>query len=178
METTELLALLADALTYPGPGFAQVSARCTDALGRAPAEVADRLAHFVSFTDRPIEEMQERFVATFDFDPKRSLDIGWHLFGENYDRGDFLVRMRDLLVAHGIDEAGNLPDHLPHVLRLLGRMPPDQAADLVRTAVLPALDKLLEALTTPDDPYTSVIACVRTVVSTLAQAPVEEAPHV
>jgi nitrate reductase assembly molybdenum cofactor insertion protein NarJ len=179
MQTVDLLALLADALRYPGAAAGELRARCAEAARSAP-DVAGDLAAFVAATDDwSIERWQEQFVGTFDFDPKRSLDIGWHLSGENYDRGDFLVRMRGLLAAHDLDEAGDLPDHLPHALRLLARMPAGPGADLARTAVLPAVEKLLDGLGGADDqPYLHVLTCVRTVVSLLAHASLREADHV
>ena len=90
--------------------------------------------------------MQELYVQTFEFNPACTLEIGWHIFGENYERGEFLVRMRDLLRRHGIAESSELPDHLCHILPLLDRLEPEEAADLVGQFVLPALTKIKDAL--------------------------------
>ena len=73
-------------------------------------------------------QRQELFIQTFDLNPVCSLEMGWHLFGENYDRGLLLVKMRQLLRAHGIAEGAELPDHLPNGLRLLARMEHGEAA--------------------------------------------------
>ncbi len=40
---------------------------------------------------------EELYTRTFDLNPVCALEIGWHLFGEDYERGAFLVRMRDQL---------------------------------------------------------------------------------
>ncbi|HOK46370.1 MAG TPA: molecular chaperone TorD family protein [Bryobacteraceae bacterium] len=115
-------------------------------------ELADRL----HYPDEPA--MQELYIQTFEFNPACTLEIGWHLFGENYERGEFLVRMRGLLRQHGIAETTELPDHLTHVLQLIGRMEPGEAARLVGEAVLPALEKIR----LPDDnPYREVLDTVR-----------------
>ena len=90
--------------------------------------------------------MQELYVQTFEFNPACTLEIGWHLFGENYERGEFLVRMREQLRRHGIAESSELPDHLCHILPLLDRLDPEEAADLVGQFVLPALAKIKDAL--------------------------------
>lgn len=99
---------------------------------------------------------QELYVQTFEFNPACTLEIGWHLFGENYERGEFLVRMREQLRRHGIAETSELPDHLCHLLLLIGRLDHEEAAELAGQFVLPALGKIKEAL--KDNPYASLIA--------------------
>ncbi|MGE5571353.1 MAG: nitrate reductase molybdenum cofactor assembly chaperone [Rhodospirillales bacterium] len=115
-------------------------------------ELADRLR----YPDEPT--MQELYIQTFEFDPACTLEIGWHLFGENYERGEFLVRMRGQLRQHGIAETSELPDHLTHVLQLIGRMKPGEAARLVGESVLPALEKIRLP---EDNPYREVLDAVR-----------------
>ena len=91
-------------------------------------ELADQLR----YPDDP--SRQELYVQTFEFNPACTLELGWHLFGENYERGEFLVRMRDLLRRHGIAESTELPDHLTHVLALVGRLDHEEAAELAAKA--------------------------------------------
>lgn len=174
-----VLAALASALTYPGASTPEVAARLGD-RGRwaSTGAAADLGAYAAALEGRTVEAMQEQFIGAFDFDPKCSLDIGWHLYGENYDRGDFLVRMRELLGRHGIDEGTELPDHLPHVLRLLARMPDEEAATLAAQSVVPAVDKILEGLGGREGPYPALMRGVRTVVSAIAHPTLHEAPHV
>jgi len=107
---------------------------------------------------------QERYVQTFEFNPACTLEIGWHLFGENYERGEFLVRMRGELRRYGIAETTELPDHLAHLLLLAGRMDYQDAAELAGEFLLPALAKIQEAL--KDNPYEALIAAIRTKIDT------------
>ncbi len=86
--------------------------------------------------------MQELYVQTFEFNPACTLEIGWHLFGENYERGEFLVRMRQQMRRYGVAESTELPDHLTHLLPLLDRMERAEAAGLATEFVLPALQKI------------------------------------
>ena len=113
-------------------------------------ELADRL----KYPDDPAR--QELYVQTFEFNPACTLEIGWHLFGENYERGEFLVRMRQQLRRHGIAESTELPDHLTHLLPLIACMEHDEAAQLAGEFILPALAKIRSAL--QNNPYESVIA--------------------
>ena len=102
--------------------------------------------------------MQELYVQTFEFNPACTLEIGWHLFGENYERGEFLVRMRERLRHYGIPETSDLPDHLRHLLLLIGRAKHQEAAELAGQFVLPALGKIREAL--HDNVYEPLIAAI------------------
>jgi nitrate reductase molybdenum cofactor assembly chaperone NarJ/NarW len=114
------------------------------------SELADRLRY------PDDSEGQELYVKTFEFNPAATLEIGWHLFGENYERGEFLVRMREELRRYGIAEGSDLPDHLASVLRLLATLPHDEAAELVGLNVTPALAKIRAALA--DNPYDALMA--------------------
>ena len=116
----------------------------------------EELADQFRYPDDP--EMQELYVQTFEFNPACTLEIGWHLFGENYERGEFLVRMREQLRRHGIAESSELPDHLTHLLVLIGRMEHPEAAELAGQFLLPALAKVREAL--QDKAYGSLVAAV------------------
>jgi nitrate reductase assembly molybdenum cofactor insertion protein NarJ len=115
-------------------------------------ELADRLR----YPDDPA--MQEIYIQTFEFNPACALEMGWHLFGENYERGEFLVRMRAELRRHGIAETSDLPDHLTHLLRLAGRMEREEAARLAGESLLPALAKIDLA---GDNPYRPLLDEIR-----------------
>ncbi len=102
--------------------------------------------------------MQELYVETFEFNPACTLEIGWHLFGENYERGEFLVRMREQLRRYGVTESTELPDHLVHLLALIERMERDEAAELAGQYLLPALAKIHAAV--KENAYEPLIAAV------------------
>lgn len=137
---------LAALFAYPdAAGLARVRA----ALGRVPGLGA--------FADRMragrAEDLEEQYTRTFDINPLVSLEVGWHLYGEDYSRGAFLVRMRGLMREHGIAEGAELPDHLALVLATLGRMEGPEADALARGFVLPAITKILDALAGSDNDY-------------------------
>lgn len=124
------------------------------AMEVAPARVgADVVRFAVEIDALSTEQLQEAFTQTFDLSPLCSLELGWHLFGENYERGLLLVRMRDELRRAGIAETSELPDHLTHALLLLAHMDHDCAADFAAAVVLPALMKMIEPLKEHTTPY-------------------------
>ena len=166
MKTTVILEALAPLLEYPGPDYQSLIEGSLTGIGAEdyPDVAGPAHDHLRLFADavRPLtrEEIEELYTRTFDLNPTCSLDIGWHLYGEQYARGDFLVRLRDALRAHAIDEATELPDHLPSVLRLLSRSSEGEAEELSRTAVQPAITKMLSAFKDDSNPYSSLLRAV------------------
>ena len=114
------------------------------------------LADLLRYPDDPA--WQELYVQTFELNPACTLEVGWHLFGENYERGEFLVKMREQLRRHGIPECTELPDHLTYLLPLVGFMDREEAARLAGEILLPALAKIRSGI--QNNAYEPVIASV------------------
>lgn len=149
-------------LSYPRPGYAASASALQRALALRFPEAAAQLADFVKSTEsRSIEELEEEFTRTFELNPACALEVGWHLFGEEYSRGLFLVRMREELRRHGLEEDRELPDHITHVLALLAAMRPETAAPFVRSCVWPALGRMQRALAKSGSPYAALFAALR-----------------
>jgi nitrate reductase delta subunit len=152
MRAFEIIAPLYE---YPGDDYAARAATCARELGSG-----DLRAFAALMGALPPSAQQELFVQTFDLNPASTLEIGWHIFGEQYERGAFLVELRGRLRAADIAETGELPDHLLHVLPLLSRMPPDEAAAFAAARLVPALEKIAAAL--PDgSPFHRLIRATR-----------------
>ena len=155
---------LAALLTYPEENYRQ-GVEAATSLG--PTECRELLAQFVdSINGLQIWELQELFTRTFDMNPVCSLELGWHLFGENYERGLLLVRMREELRRFEIQESTELPDHLTHVLELLGRMDHARAEDFAAACVLPALSKMITAVDSKGNAYQPVLLAIQAFLRT------------
>ena len=141
--------LLARLLEYPDESYVE---RCREAGLDAFTAEMEKLSP---------SRIQEEFIATFDWNPATALDLGWHLYGEQYARGEFLVRVREELRRYGIRESAELPDHLTHILPLLGRMDPSEAAQFTREFVAPAVAKLVAALDQKQTPFALLMRAVR-----------------
>jgi nitrate reductase molybdenum cofactor assembly chaperone len=149
---------LAGLLTYPGADYRQ---RVEASFHLADSECRSLVEKFAqSIEGLEVWELEELFTRTFDMNPVCSLELGWHLFGENYERGLLLVRVREELRRFGIHESAELPDHLTHVVELLGCMDHEEAADFAGACVLPALKKMIEALRGKGNPFENVLFAV------------------
>jgi len=139
----EQLEALAALFTYPGNGYATAAENAAASSGSA----APSLPAFANEARRmSLTALQELYTGTFDLQHACTLDLGWHLFGEDYQRGLLLARMRRELRAHGIAETHELPDHLSHALLLLGRMGPAQAEEFAAAIVVPAVEHMLQRM--------------------------------
>jgi nitrate reductase molybdenum cofactor assembly chaperone NarJ/NarW len=140
----EVWDAFAGLLGYPGGRSDRLLREWTPRVVASFPQLESELATLVELASRGGEgECEELYTRTFDGSSERALELGWHLHGENYARGVLLVRLRALLRQAGIDEGGELPDHVSNVLRLLGRVDETTARALVDNVLAPALDKAL-----------------------------------
>ena len=163
--TIELLDALAQLLTYPGDLTWEDQLAAIARIRAACPEASDQLLEFErTLGAMSAGEREELFTRTFDNTDERSLEIGWQLFGENYARGALMVRLRGLLRQHGVVESSELPDHLTHVLRLVGRAPEILSRALIQGQVLQALAKLEVGCRSFDSPWCIVLETTRVVL--------------
>lgn len=164
--TSEALSSLADALGYPDDHYIARLGRCRAAIADLSGKAHREFTDFVEIV-RPLfrAEREELYIRTFDMNPVATLDLGWHLYAEDYNRGLFLAKLRGLLRKHEVPETHELPDHASHVLRLLARMPAEEAVDLAHACVLPALKKCLEGIRR-GNPYRLLLQTVLDILET------------
>jgi nitrate reductase delta subunit len=161
----ELYDLLAQLVSYPDADYARRLRRCRELVAAEMCEAAHWLDRFAQeIASRIASGFEELFTATFDLNPVCSLEVGWHLFGENYERGEFLVAMRGQLRRCELIESTELPDHLSHVLRLVARLPVAEADSLVSKSVLPALEKMLAGLSRQNNAFLYLLEAIRGVL--------------
>jgi nitrate reductase delta subunit len=158
---------LAALVSYPRNDLGSRVRDCANALhatSPAAAEEIERLAYATSET--PLDVLQDVYVAAFDFDPDCSLELGWHLYGESFERGEFLSTIREGLERLGIPETEGLPDHLVNVLTLLAREEPGRAAALAER-ITPAITHVREALQHRRNFYAHLLAAIDLAVVSL-----------
>lgn len=158
--------LAAGLFFYPGMDYCARIERCRQEFAAALPQAEDFLTAFTDAVGKlTAVEVEELFTRTFELNPLCAPEVGWHLFGENYSRGEFLVQMRQALRQHSLPESTELPDHLGHVLSVLGRLGQVESGLFAERYVLPALDKMLAGLAGKDNPYENLLAAVRRLAS-------------
>lgn len=137
-----LLSALARLLEYPGTRFEEDLAAARRVLDECFPECLAEIEEFAgAMKSLTPEEREELFTRTFDINPICCLEVGWHLFGDRYERGAFLVKMRGVLRDHDIPESTELSDHLSSVLMAVDRMGEPAAGELA-AQTLKAVEKM------------------------------------
>lgn len=85
--------------------------------------------------------LQEIYTSAFDMKPDCTLNLSYHLFGEDQRRGLFLAKLKELYEQAGIDPGNELPDHLCLMLGYLGTEAADKE-DLIVDCLVPAVSKI------------------------------------
>jgi nitrate reductase molybdenum cofactor assembly chaperone len=143
MDAKSIYEQFARLFEYPGEDYGANAEECLAALQGKHSEASKALEEFcASIRNLNTDDLRELFTRTFDLNPMCTLEIGWQLYGEDYQRGEFLVKMREQLREYDLRESGELPDHLTHALALLAHLEPDEAAEFAGSYLLPALDKM------------------------------------
>jgi nitrate reductase delta subunit len=155
----DVLDALAGLVQYPHESPSECANRCLGLLDPAdPARSAlQRFAQRAAAM--PLPALQEHYTAVFDFDPACALDLGWHLFGDSRERGGFLSVLREDLARLNVAETSELPDHVSHVLALLGREEAYRRAALA-DLVAPAIASLRTLLQERGSVYADLFAAI------------------
>ena len=143
LPVAEGLLRLADLLRYPDRP-----------LALAPDDSPDVTAFFDEIGHVMPEGVEELYTRTFDLNPVATLEVGWHLWGEAYERGRFLADLRGLQELMGIEAGSELPDHLTVILATLAHL---DDPSLLITQIAPALEKIAAPLNEQGNPYRHLI---------------------
>ncbi len=159
---------VAKSLEYPAAETADNCIAAAETLPETHAFMADALLKLGDWLKQAtLGEGEEWYSRLFDLSPVCTLNIGYHLFGEQYERGAFLAGLVGEHRRAGAQVPDDLPDYLPAVLRLLTRIESTEDATLlVSHALLPALDRMVEEMGSSDAPWSRVIRELPAVLET------------
>ncbi|GAB4207925.1 MAG: hypothetical protein Fur006_66300 [Coleofasciculaceae cyanobacterium] len=147
-------------LTYPSPELYTQISELNRKLTTDYPEVAELINQFQTFvSSTSLARLEEIYTSTFDVNPVCYPYPGFHLFGENFNRADFLVKLQQKYQEHGfIAPPNELADHLSVMLQFLSTLEPDAvlAQELIEDCLLPALEKMNEGFKA-DNPYATVV---------------------
>lgn len=150
---------LAEALRYPYPRqFEDIEKE----IGKLPSGMgSNTLNTFIQkMQEYTLTEREELYTRTLDLNPMAAPYVGYHAWGESYQRGAFMSKLNQIISQLGINKEGELPDHLIPILRCLE----------VSSAPIPNLDEIfLKSIKTmrknlkssePDNPYNDLLAAI------------------
>ncbi|GMR18735.1 MAG: hypothetical protein BMS9Abin33_1172 [Gammaproteobacteria bacterium] len=137
---------LADLFDYPDLEYPQKVRKTIELLnGGHPKAVAELERFLDLLPEKELRTMQELFTRTFDVQSATTLDIGYVLFGDDYKRGELLANLNREHLAVNNDCRHELADHLPNLLRLMGKLKDDELTDeLVQEIIAPALSMMIK----------------------------------
>jgi nitrate reductase delta subunit len=153
------LTILAQALRYPVPNMpGKLKAGAQEIVNGA---VRKDFQKFIKTIQRlSFGEWEELYTRTFDLSPVVAPYIGYQIWGDGYPRGNFMSVLNRAYRSIGMQNEGELPDHLSNVLRYLGSgaSPLSELTEVLHTG----LQKMLETFskTDPENPYIYVLVAV------------------
>ena len=149
----------AQLLDYPDTSLPQRIEESLAELQTRWPEAARLLRHFHhSQQNLGLARLQEAYTATFDLQPDCTLNLGYHLFGEDQRRGMFLAKLNEYYQKADIDTGSELPDHLCHLLRYVAARPEsEESRAIIAECMLPALGKIAQEIREKTDPYQPVL---------------------
>ncbi|MBW1980753.1 MAG: nitrate reductase molybdenum cofactor assembly chaperone [Deltaproteobacteria bacterium] len=130
--TTErrlLLKILSILLSYPDDqllcGLPELEKAVGEIADSAVREECLRFLVYVSNT--ALLRLQEEYTATFDLNPATCLNLTYHKWGDDRERGRALIEFLELYERSGYEKSsGELADYLPIILEFLSICPEDQ----------------------------------------------------
>ncbi|MFV0375962.1 MAG: hypothetical protein ACK5JD_01525 [Mangrovibacterium sp.] len=112
----------------------------------------------VHMQEKTLAEQQEYYIGTFDVQALCFLDIGYVLYGEDYNRGVFLANMKAEQERANNACGTELPDHLPNMLSLLPKISDKSLAEeLIVSMMVPALEKMVQAFHPDENVYKGML---------------------
>ncbi len=140
------LSLLADLMEYPRVVPVSTARECSVLAGSAVPPAGAEIAKFADFLETvELGSLQELYSQAFDLEATWHPYVGYHLFGETYQRSQFLVGLQERYRANGFSRPeSELADHISVVLRFVSTCEDDElASELVTDALEPMLTKMM-----------------------------------
>ncbi len=111
-------------------------------------------------SDRPLMDLQERYVEIFDRGRATSLYLFEHVHGESRERGQAMIDLLAMYEAKGLFLApGELPDYLPVFLEFLSQDTPEHAHGLLGE-IAHINRQIAGKLAERGTPYSAVVAAL------------------
>ena len=154
-----IFALLAEGFRYPAPGSLERLEVGVRTMLRSPVRRALE-AFLQRIEGLSLEGWEELYTRTLDLAPLVAPYVGYQIWGDAYQRGEFMAALNRAYQTLGLETEGELPDHLALVLHYLERT--ESPLSELQQALEPALRAMHKTLKTlePHNPYLSLLEAV------------------
>ena len=153
------LRLLSALLQYPDHELLmQIEIIETEIAEMPSTEMKKCMDDFLLYfkTHSPIH-LQEGYTAAFDMNPTTTLNLTYHLYGDNEKRADVLARLQQRYQDAGYERTtGELPDYLPMMLEFLSVCPDTENTELIWEC-LRGLEDVVDHLQKAATPYAALL---------------------
>ncbi|RED39991.1 nitrate reductase molybdenum cofactor assembly chaperone [Paenibacillus sp. VMFN-D1] len=132
-----------------------------------------------------MEQIEEMYVQTFDFQKKTTLYMTFHKFEDSRDRGQMLAKLKETYQLYGLDIAGSeLSDYLPLMCEFVyaanwqgHEKEAAESLDLMMAVMEDGTYHLLKALEKSGSPYAHLIRGLRETFKACIQQETEAHEH-
>ena len=137
-----IYSFFVDILDYPEHLIAKSIDDCAAELAvQAPDAQVQIMEFSTAVAPKNLGQLQESYTNAFDLRPDCTLNLGYHIFGDDARRGLFLVEF---------------PDHIALILRYLDLAEEDRPP-VIEDCLLPAVSRMVEVLDHSGNPYEHVL---------------------
>lgn len=157
-----LFRLIARLLEYPDAAWQQAVPAFRVAIPHVPdQQIAANLTRFLDLaTEGDPDALRDHYVQTFDFGQATNLYVTYGAYGEQRERGQALLALKQLYERAGfVMHENELPDYLPLILEFASCAPAHEVEPIF-AAHRPAIARIYGALRNLKSPYAYVFAAL------------------
>ncbi|UCF93474.1 MAG: nitrate reductase molybdenum cofactor assembly chaperone [Desulfobacterales bacterium] len=153
------LRVLSALLQYPNEDWWHQMPHIEKAVADLPSkEMKKCMDAFLGYLKtHSLIHLQECYTAAFDLNPSTTLNLTYHIYGDNEKRADVLARLQQSYQDAGYERTtGELPDYLPLMLEFLSVGPDTENTDLIWEC-LRGIEDYVARLQQTAPPYASLL---------------------
>ncbi len=129
---------------YPSENYHEIIIETIKILDNNYPDAAKELGKFLELLPMQIGELQELYSKSFEVQAVTSLDVGYVLYGDDYQRGIVMVNLKNEHEKVGNNCGEELADFLPNLLRLLPKIKDEETVnEMVTLLIATSVEKMM-----------------------------------
>jgi len=136
---------IAKLFDYPEDDYYDAINEAIEALSDNYPKAKQELGKFLELLPMQLSDAQELYSKSFEVQAVTSLDVGYILYGDDYQRGVILVNLNQEHAKVNNECGTELGDFLPNLLRLLSKIKDKEVlTDLATMLIAPGMEKMID----------------------------------